>query len=707
MKINKKGILSWCLLTAISMSGVLAQSINSKVESYLSYTFPSALTASATGSKIAWVFSIQGIRNVFVAEGPGFTVRQLTKYNEDDGQEITGLSISADGKWVVFVRGGDHNSTTDENLPINPSSNPFPPKVQIWSVAFSGGDPVLLGEGDKPSISPKNDQVLFIQGGQVSSAPIDGSAPAKNMFKARGSINSLEWSPDASQLAFVSQRGDHSFIGIFTSSTSPLRWMAPDFSYDFSPKWSPDGSRIAFIRTPGAGGAPDSVMARKHHPWSIWVADIKTGIGTQLWTAPKTLEGSFPSGIGGANLLWPAGNRIVFTSYQDGWPHLYSVDTNKGNPLLLTPGPFMVEQAQLSRDGKWVVFCANDGASKDDRDRRHIVKVTVDNATPEIVTSGDGIEWTPFFTGDGSTIACISATSRRPPLPAVINSGKPMSILGEDKIPVNFPTKEMATPRSVTFESTDGTIVHGQLFEPTNVKGKRPAIVYLHGGPQRQILLGWHYSDYYSNTYAINQYLTSLGFVVLSVNYRLGIGYGFDFNQPKSCGPWGAAEYKDIHAAGIWLGNQPGIDAKRIGIYGGSYGGFLTAMALARDSKIFAAGVDIHGVHDWTIDRTRNLTTPDKFERAPDADLALKTAWESSPVSAISTWTSPALIIHGDDDRTVKFSQSVDLVKRLRDKNIPVETMVIVDDSHHWRKHSNEVEIATAIAEFFKRKLMP
>ena len=243
------------------------------------------------------------------------------------------------------------------------------------------------------------------------------------------------------------------------------------------------------------------------------------------------------------------------------------------------------------------------------------------------------------------------------------------------------------------------------MFEPAGGPTKKPAIIYVHGGPPRQMLLGWHYSDYYSNAYASNQHLTSLGFVVLAVNYRLGIGYGFEFHQPEKAGAAGASEYIDIKAAGQWLAAQPQVDPTRIGIYGGSYGGFLTAMALARDSKIFAAGVDIHGVHDFTVDRTRNLIAPDRYERAPNAERAQQVAWESSPTAYVSTWTSPVLIIHGDDDRNVRFSQSTDLVKRLEKKGVPMETLVIVDDTHHWMKQSNAIKVYGAVADYFVRKL--
>jgi dipeptidyl aminopeptidase/acylaminoacyl peptidase len=192
---------------------------------------------------------------------------------------------------------------------------------------------------------------------------------------------------------------------------------------------------------------------------------------------------------------------------------------------------------------------------------------------------------------------------------------------------------------------------------------------------------------------------------VLAVNYRLGIGYGYEFHNPIAAGRAGASEYLDIKAAGEWLSKQPNVDAKQIGIYGGSYGGFLTALALGRNSDLFAVGVDIHGVHDMTIDRTRVMIAPDKFEKAPDAELALKTAWESSPAAYVKSWKSPVLIIHGDDDRNVRFSQSTDLVARLRKQNIQIETLIIPDDTHHFMMHRNQMKVNKAAADFFERKL--
>lgn len=694
-------------LFVLAATGCLAQGVT--LDAIKGIPFPTELTAAPSGSKLAWALEEKGLRNVYVAEGPEFKPRKLTNYSQDDGQEISSLAVSANGQWVVYVRGGDHGSNWDDGLPVNTSFSAQPNKVSVYAVPFAGGEPKLISEGDFPVISPKSDVVLFEKGGQVWTSPIDASSPAKNLFTTRGNIGEIQYAPDGSKIAFTVNRNDHTFIGVYTSADQPIRWMAPSYTHDTSPRWSPDGTRIAFIRMPGSGGAPDSVLVRRHRPWEIWIADVKSANASKIWKAPTTLRGSVPSTHGGTNLHWGAGERIAFLSYQDGWPHLYSISSIGGAPVLLTPGDYMAEHIRMSPDGKWLIFSANTGPDKLDLDRRHVVRVAIDKPGVEVITPGSGLEWMPVMTGDGNTLACISASATRPPLPAVWNVNTKSSLKLIGTVPATFPERSLVTPKKVTFKAADGVLVHADLFEPAGVStsAKKPAIVYVHGGPPRQMLLGWHYSDYYSNAYAANQYLASLGFIVLSVNYRLGIGYGFDFHQPNKGGAQGASEYLDIKAAGEWLAAQPSVDPSRIGIYGGSYGGYLTAMALAHDSKLFAAGVDIHGVHDWTTERARGLLNRDRYEGIPDLDQALKIAWESSPNSAISGWTSPVLIIHGDDDRNVRFNQSTDLVRRLDKKGVPMETMVIVDDTHHWFKYSNAVTVYGAAADFFVRKLTP
>src|SRR5689334_7855594 len=203
----------------------MAQIINAQsftMEQIKSYPFPNELTAAGSGSRIAWAFNERGLRNVWVAEGPDFKARRLTNYTVDDGQELTSLSVSADGKYVVYVRGGDHGSNFDSAAPVNPTLSATQTRVQIWSVPFAGGEPKVIGEGDEPVISPKSDRVAFVRERGIWTAPIDGSSAAKRLFFARGESDSPEWSPDGSRLGFVSGRGDHSFIGIYTNDSTPI-----------------------------------------------------------------------------------------------------------------------------------------------------------------------------------------------------------------------------------------------------------------------------------------------------------------------------------------------------------------------------------------------------------------------------------------------------------------------------------------------------
>ncbi len=672
----------------------------------MSYPFTNALTAAKDTNRIVWAMNEKGTRNIYVAEGPDFTPRNVTGYEGDEGQEFSSVKISDDGNWLVFIRGGDFGSNWDDALTVNPNFLPEPPKVHIWSIPFEGGQAVSHGKGEHPVISHSGDQLAFVRDKQIWISPIDGSSKPQKLFTTRGTNGSMRWSPDDSKLAFVSNRGDHSFVGIYTDDTTPIQWISPSFHRDAVPEWSRNGRDIAFIRRPGIGGKPKAMLKARHQPWKIMIGDSETGKSTKIWSPPTTVAGSVPSTQGRYNMNWGNG-YLTFMSYHDGWPHLYSIRDGNSEAILLTKGNYMAEYISMSPDGNWLSFAGNTGPDANDIDRRHVVRVSIDGRTQEVLTPGMGLEWTPYILSNDKTLAYISATSQRPPLPAVMNlTTREVKLLGQDKIPDAFPEQKLIVPQQVVFSAPDGTPIHATLFD-NGASGKKPAVIYIHGGPPRQMLLGWHYSSYYSNAYAVNQYLASRGVVVLSVNYRLGIGYGYEFHRPIDGGTRGASEYQDIKAGGQWLARQSFVDPNRIGVYGGSYGGYLTAMALGRDSHLFAAGVDIHGVHDRINGRVIRYLDPDNFEHVPDAQQAIDVAWRSSPIADVDGWRSPVLIIHGDDDRNVNFSQSVDLVQRLEELKVEIETLVIPDDTHHFMTFRNQKKVNDAAVEFLLRRLNP
>ena len=283
---------------------------------------------------------------------------------------------------------------------------------------------------------------------------------------------------------------------------------------------------------------------------------------------------------------WTLAGRIVFPSERDGWQHLYAVPAAGGDAAILTPGNFEVEHVSLSADRKTLVFDSN----QDDIDRRHVWKIAfgadASTTAAEAVTSGDGIETQPVIASDGATIAVLRSDVRLPIRAAVVAANRLID-LAPQAIPANFPADQFVAPRQVLFPAADGLEIHGQLFLPNGIEPgqRRPALVFFHGGSMRQMLLGWHYMEYYSNAYAMNQYLASLGYIVLSVNYRSGIGYGLNFREALNYGASGASEFNDVMGAGLYLKGRPDVDGSRIGSWGGSYGGYLTALALARASS--------------------------------------------------------------------------------------------------------------------------
>jgi len=667
------------------------------LEQVLGAPFASDLVAAHRGSSVAWIVNQRGARNIWVAAGPSWQPRQVTRYQDDDGQEIESLTFTADGRSVVYVRGGSSNGAGERP---NPALVRGGVDQAIWIASVDQGTPRKIADGSPPRLSPSGYSLAFPRGGQVWIVRVSGdSAKPAELTKLRGGASNLRWPPDGKRLAFVSNRERHSFVGVWDFAASTLRYIDPSTDQDGAEVWSPDSKSLAFTRTPSQVSDIMFVPERESPiPWSIRVADASTGTSREIWRAKPGQGSVFREIVAEDQLFWaPNADRIVVPWEVDGWTHLYSVALGGGTPALLTPGGFEVEHVTPSPDGRSLVYSSNEG----DIDRRHIWRVAVDGSSkPVALTSGKGLEWSPAVTSDAMLL--LRSDARLPARVARLDGGA-LRDLANGGMPNDFPSAALVEPTQVILRAADGTPVHAQLFLPPNAKAgeRHPAAIFFHGGSRRQMLLGWHYMYYYSNAYGMNQYLANHGYAVLSVNYRSGIGYGLDFREALEYGAAGASEYQDVVAAGKYMRARADVDPARVALWGGSYGGYLTAMGLARNSDLFAAGVDLHGVHDWNSEIPNFVPAYDSLHYAKESALA----YRSSPLSAIDGWRSPVLLIHGDDDRNVPFTESITLAYQLRKRGVPVEELIFPDEVHDFLLWRNWVSAYRAADDFLGRRL--
>jgi dipeptidyl aminopeptidase/acylaminoacyl peptidase len=682
-------ILAFCFISLVSGMAQM------DIPNLLSVPFPTNLVGSDNGNIIAWVFNDKGERNIFIAKAPNFEAKKLTSYSGDEGLEIGSLRFSRMGRYLAFVRGNAPNSKGE---PANPAQLLTSTERTIWMIDMETDSLQKIGAGIAPAFSPDGTKLIYLNRGEVWQFTVGKKLEPTKLFFVRSGVQSLRWSPDGSKIAFVANRGDHAFIGYYDLKSNKVVYVDPSVDNDSDPAWSPDGNSLAYIRSPFEKDRLLFVPKRQGHPWSIRIHHVLSGETKDLWRASpgqgSILFDELP--VTANKLIWAKGNQLIFPWENNGWQQLYAFDMNTRMVKHLTPGEGEVENAEISQDLSTLYYTCNIG----DIDRRHIWKYDFNTNQSTQITKGN-IEWSPVPTSNG--LAYLYSTAVNPAWPAIMNSNGKAEDLAKKSFPQSFPKSGIVIPTAIKITATDGLQVPAQLFLPSNKKTgeKSPAIIFLHGGSRRQMLLGFNYGQYYSNAYALNQYFASKGYIVISLNFRSGIGYGLNFREAENYGATGASEFNDVIGAGLYLKSRDDVDAKKITLWGGSYGGFLTAMGLSRASDLFACGVDIHGVHDWN-EGIRNFVPSYVPEKMPDFKSL---AFRSSPEHTVDGWKSPVLFIHGDDDRNVNFTETVRMAALLRKKNVYFEQLVFPDEVHNFLLHKNWVKAYEATFDFIDRML--
>lgn len=660
------------------------------ISDYLSAPFPTGLVASPDGQSIAWVFNDKGERNVFFAKAPDYESKKLTDYEGDNGVDLGPLVFSPDGKTLLFVRG---NSRNPAGQPANPAQLQENTDKKIYHLELESGKIRWFAPGTSPVFSPDGKNIAYLIGGSVYLKVMsDTTDSVKQLFTARGSASMLSFSPDGKFIAFMSGRTDHSFVGLWDLEKKQLTYPETSLDFDSYPAWSPDGKKLAYLRIPNILNLLPFTSITEANPWSIRVLDIASMKAEEVWKADpgrgSVMVDDLPAIA--ERLWWTPSGSLVFPWEKNNWMQLYAINPETKVVKHLTPGEGQVEWVQTSFTKNELLFTHNIG----NIDRRQVSRLDLSTFELELLSDPQTINWAPVRIENG--LAWFQSNWDRPGWPMVQTYGQ-TKMLAEELFPSDFP-KNLSKPESITLRAKDGFESYGQLFLPANYDPakKYPAVIFLHGGSRRQMLLGFNYGMYYSHTYAAQQYFASQGYIAFILNYRSGIGYGMDFREEENYGAGGASEVQDVMAAADFLVDRPDVDASKISPWGGSYGGFLTAHALSQAPGKFLTGVDIHGVHNWNNDIPvfASWYAPEKFPEM--AALAFK----SSPMSHVKNWKEPVLMIHGDDDRNVLFSESVELAEVLRKQGVHVEQLVFPDEIHSFLLQRNWVAAFEATFRF-------
>lgn len=624
------------------------------------YLYPP--TGSDDGTAIAYVSREAMDRSLYFLRD-GEAARRLVNYGGDDGQELSeSPAVSLHGGAIAYVRGSYPNRQGDHADPVPRAELP---QQQVWIIGSDGSDsPRLLGPGARPMFTPDERFVVWAFDKTIMAAALTWTngrltgVGAPEPFLS-GDRRDMRFSPDGTKLAYV--RGDGVEVYDFVSRTAAAVPHGRDV--DAGPIWSPDSKSIAFRREPAdAPGLTRNSCGQTRYcgpvvsktPWSIWTAEAsRLAEPKQVWQAKPgpgsafyALDQNYAPGMKGAQMAWTRGNRIVFAWEGDGWRHLYAVPATGGRARLLTPGAGEVEYFSAAKDAQTMVYATNIG----DLGRRHIARVAADGASaPVTVTRGEGNQWDPVPMADGK-IAYVDSDWSHPAHIVVSSADGTVTRAVLPATPADFPGDLLVKPQLVEFPASDGRKAYGQLFVPKNPSGC--AIIFSHGGIRRQMLTSFHYMDAYNYLYGMNQYLAGRGCVVLSVEYRSSIMRGFDFRNPPGWGFAGNSEIRDFIGAAKWLKARKDVDAATgVGIYGLSWGGYMTAVALAKHSDIFSVGFDMAGVH-FTGDAKGMAYTP---------------------IGMIDGWKSPIFLAQGDDDMNVNFNDGIALSRALQLRRPGVE----------------------------------
>lgn len=589
----------------------------------------------------------------------GWDIQLITSLNR-----IRNHSLSPDGKTIAFIWDRDDLSDIYQ-LPL---SIGWPGRISTHR------DPVAFWDDEIPRWSPDGHWLAFTMQDHIHIAPAKGGLPEK-ISDFTQSASSPMWMPDSQHLIVSVDRFDATQLLLTDRDGAWPVALTNDKKGDaWDARPAPDGRKIAYVHRPF-----DDLNRLDIRLINLEDDQIRTLVG-----APQEKNHS---------PRWsPGGNLLAYLSQCTGFFEIWLLNPENGQADQLSHLGCDVSEINWSPDGKHLACIINRGGSFE------IALLSVDTGELRTLRNTPGIHSNPNWTPDGKY---LTVEFESPIQPADIYRINPENKAFKQITFSNPPALaclEMCMPEVVQFPSADGLQVPGFLVRPKH--SNHAGLVNPHGGPSDQY--GYHWDIF-------AQYLAAKGYTFLAPNYRGSTGYGKDYER-LNYDNWGSGDTQDCLAAGKYLASLPGIDKRKLAIFGGSYGGYMTNCCLARDPEYtFACGIakfgDANLVSSWAQCNRHLRLYSEIFLGHPAQKQEIYT--HGSPLYQAEKVMKPILILHGLEDDVVPPQASEEWVEALRKLGKIFEYKTYAKEPHGFLRRANQVDVYTRMERFLDWYLLP
>ena len=627
--------------------------------------------------------------DLFLYDFSADKARRLTKTSETESNP----RFTRDEKHVAFTRGGNLYTMSLEDGMIEQMTDIVAPEAPPTPATGGGrggrgGAPVATeGEQARGTASQeflkKQERELIEVVAERAKVREENEAKRKKenprkpfQLQARQSVNRLELCPDEScVIAMISEGANgarpqnvptyvnesaytEDIIGrtdvgdvqtrqrlaVLNVVSGEAKWVEPEVSgrevQVQMPLWNEAGTKAVFV-------------ARATDNKDRWILSLDpTTAKTRVVFTEH--DDAWLDGPGAQTLGWlKNGNEIYFQSERDGYAHLYTIGFDGGQPKQLTSGKFEVTSVELSNDGSRFYLTTSEVSPAE----RRFYEMSVEGGARTEITRTSGNHRVRLSPDEKWMADVYSYTNKPPELFVAENHPGAAEAKLTSSPAKDFSEYPWLDVPIVQVPARDGAMIPAHFYKPANYRRGGPAVIFVHGAGYVQNVEKW-WSANYSREYMFNQFLMQHGYLVLDMDYRASSGYGRDW-RVAIYRHMGGKDLDDNVDGATWLVEQ-GADPKRIGIYGGSYGGFITLMAMFTTPDVFAAGAALRPVTDWA--HYNNGYTSNILNLPQKDDEAYR---KSSPIYYANGLKGALLICHGMADTNVFFQDSVRLVQRL------------------------------------------